>query len=133
MTAAKFYDTMRTDRTAERPWLTQAACANTPTTLFYPERGEHHSAAIAVCNTCPVKNECLQWALDNNETFGVWGGTTASERRRIQRGRPVAPQPTQPRCGTPAGYRQHQTAGTPTCNLCRAAWAEYQADHRRSA
>ncbi|HET6919853.1 MAG TPA: WhiB family transcriptional regulator [Jiangellaceae bacterium] len=52
--------------------------------LWYPakEAGRPH-AAIRICADCPVRVECLQHALDNDEA-GVWGGTTERERRRMR-------------------------------------------------
>lgn len=64
----------------------RARCAETDPEAFYPEKGESAKAAKAVCDRdggCPVKKECLEWALDNNEHFGVWGGKSEHERRKI--------------------------------------------------
>jgi WhiB family redox-sensing transcriptional regulator len=63
-------------------WAAQAACKGT-THLFFPEKGgpaETIRAAKHICTTCPVKRECLQTALDNNERYGIWGGLTVDER-----------------------------------------------------
>jgi hypothetical protein len=50
---------------------------------FYPEHATGYAAAIAVCKTCPHIFECLAWALETEQSFGVWGGTTPVERREI--------------------------------------------------
>ena len=53
--------------------------------LFYPNRGESSEEAEAVCARCPVKVECLEWAVVNNEKWGVWGGTTQRKRRWLNK------------------------------------------------
>jgi hypothetical protein len=60
------------------------ACLDLPAEWFHPERGESTRDAKAVCATCPVHVECLTWALANHERFGIWGGTSERERRRIR-------------------------------------------------
>jgi hypothetical protein len=61
------------------------ACRQLPADWFHPDRGEPTADAKAVCATCPVRVECLRWALDSQERFGIWGGTSERERRRIRR------------------------------------------------
>lgn len=81
-------DTEPTTAWAPRPtWLDQRACADVPTNLFFPAKGDNSSvkAAKAICASCPVKAECLQMAMDNVERFGIWGGTSERERRRMRR------------------------------------------------
>lgn len=75
-------------------WRVDAACADLPVEMFYPSRGEDHRPAKAVCARCPVRAECLRFALVNRENHGVWGGLSERERRRIRRsaraaGRPI--------------------------------------------
>lgn len=65
-------------------WIDQAACRDTDPMLFFPERGESHEAAVSVCNGCAVRADCLEHALRGPERFGVWGGTSERERRRIR-------------------------------------------------
>lgn len=85
-------------------WRARAACAGTPDPeMFFPvnEAGGNPvdarliDAAKAVCNGCPVVAECLEWALDNRCTHGVWGGLTGEERARVIKrgGRPVQAPP----------------------------------------
>lgn len=65
---------------AGRPsWHSDAACRGVGTELFFPARGGDVRAAKAICETCPVVAECAEAGQD--ETHGVWGGTTANERR----------------------------------------------------
>ena len=65
-------------------WMTAGLCAQVDPELFYPERGGSTTAAKQVCTGCPVLAECLAYALANDERFGVWGGTSERERRRIK-------------------------------------------------
>lgn len=62
-----------------------AACRQLPADWFHPDRGESTGEARAVCAACPVRPDCLEWAITNGEHFGVWGGTSERERRRIRR------------------------------------------------
>ena len=57
-------------------------CHNYPD-LFFPDIGENPNKAKAVCQTCPVRLQCLQYALAANEVYGVWGGMSAYERNRL--------------------------------------------------
>lgn len=62
-----------------------SACRELPADWFHPQRGESTSEARGVCSACAVRPDCLAWALTNNERFGIWGGTSERERRRIRR------------------------------------------------
>lgn len=66
-------------------WTEEAACARVDGELWYPDVGSNPNMAKRICQGCPSKVPCLQWALDNNETYGVWGATTAMERRRMKK------------------------------------------------
>lgn len=71
----------------EESWRDQAACAGSDNDIFFPagEDDEIVAPAKAICAACPVKDDCLQYALATNQTEGVWGGLSASERRRLRR------------------------------------------------
>jgi WhiB family transcriptional regulator, redox-sensing transcriptional regulator len=72
-------------------WMKDAACAETPDVNFYPEEGGGtYYAAQKVCNTCIVKEDCLEYALKYMETFGIWGGLGVRTRRRISKQREQA-------------------------------------------
>ena len=58
--------------------------------IFFPETGEGVAFARQLCRRCPVKSECLDFAMATNESFGVWGGTSERERRRMRRDRRTA-------------------------------------------
>lgn len=68
-------------------WQRHAACRGEPTELFFPERGEPTEPARAICAGCPVREPCLQEALthDTLADIGIWGGTSARERRDLRR------------------------------------------------
>lgn len=64
-----------------------AACRGMDTAMFFPHRGADCSAPKAVCARCDVRDECLEFALQNGERHGIWGGTSERERRRMRRER----------------------------------------------
>ena len=69
-----------------RRWPT-AGCRGMDPALFFPSRGEDVKAAQRVCAACPVAAECLDYAMANNERFGIWGGTSERQRLRLRRSR----------------------------------------------
>ena len=73
-------------------WMAAGLCAEVDPDLFYPESGAPNRDAKRVCGGCEVRAECLAYALAHRERFGVWGGTTERERRRMRRA-PVTPAP----------------------------------------
>jgi WhiB family transcriptional regulator, redox-sensing transcriptional regulator len=90
---------MATVKTSEAPeavfpwqpvaWQAEAVCAELPEdeadALFFPRRGESTKAARALCSGCPVRADCLEYAIANREQFGIWGGTSERERRKLRR------------------------------------------------
>ena len=66
---------------------------------FFPERGESTDEAKTVCARCIVRAECLDYAITEDIDVGVWGGTSARERRILTTGRKPAAKPLQPLCG----------------------------------
>lgn len=76
------------DRTeAERRWQERANCLGVDPDLFFPERGASTREAKAVCRGCEVRVDCLEFALAHGEKFGIWGGLSERERRRVRRQR----------------------------------------------
>lgn len=69
-------------------WQRDALCAQVDWKLFFPEKGGSPTAAQRICHACPVTAECLSWALDVEDEHGampgVYGGTSAIDRRRIR-------------------------------------------------
>lgn len=71
-------------------WQERANCLGVDPDLFFPERGASTREAKGVCRGCEVRVECLEYALDNGEKFGIWGGLSERERRRVRRQRALA-------------------------------------------
>jgi WhiB family redox-sensing transcriptional regulator len=70
----------------DRPeWFRRAACRGMGTGQFFPSRGGTGQPARAICSTCPVRSECLDYAMGQADTVGVWGGLSAKERARMRR------------------------------------------------
>ncbi|HLI01552.1 MAG TPA: WhiB family transcriptional regulator [Acidimicrobiales bacterium] len=76
-------------RTDDLAWQRQANCMGVDPDLFFPERGASTREAKEVCRGCVVREECLEFALNNSEKFGIWGGLSERERRRIRRRRAI--------------------------------------------
>lgn len=72
---------------ASRPWATEAACKGMDPDLFHPVEADRTGPARAVCACCPVKPECLEFALATRQEYGVWGGLDPDERRKLRRRR----------------------------------------------
>lgn len=72
---------------ASPAFMDLGSCRGMDPDLFFPDRGESLAPAQAICAECIVADECLEFALANGERFGVWGGTSERERRRIRRRR----------------------------------------------
>lgn len=68
-------------------WQADALCAQTDLEAFFPEKGGSTSIAKRACMACEVRVECLDYALENDERFGIWGGMSERERRKLQKGR----------------------------------------------
>lgn len=68
-------------------WQTDALCAQTDPEAFFPEKGGSTRDAKKICTTCEVRAQCLDYALANDERFGIWGGLSERERRRLRRAR----------------------------------------------
>lgn len=75
----------------DAPDWTGALCTGCDPDLFFPTRGEQTKQAKAVCFRCPLRERCLDYALDNFEKHGIWGGMSEQERRVEWRRRRQAP------------------------------------------
>lgn len=64
-------------------WRKKAACADIPRTAFFPRGRSSTKEALAACARCEVVNECLKYALDNQISFGIWGGKTEAQRKKM--------------------------------------------------
>lgn len=70
----------------EEQWQERALCAQTDPEAFFPEKGGSTREAKRICLGCEVRDECLEYALAHDERFGIWGGLSERERRRLKRG-----------------------------------------------
>lgn len=95
----------------ELGWQERALCAQTDPESFFPEKGGSTREAKKVCLACEVRSECLEYALANDERFGIWGGLSERERRLPRRppsddgsaaGRTDGARPRGPRRRTPS-------------------------------
>ena len=66
-------------------WRQEALCAETDPEAFFPEKGGSTREAKKVCLSCDVRGECLEYALQNDERFGIWGGLSERERRKLKK------------------------------------------------
>jgi WhiB family redox-sensing transcriptional regulator len=107
------------------PWMERAACRGADPALFHPSRGEDTRPAQRICASCPVRDECLEYAVANEERQGIWGGLSQRQRTmliRKPRGggfdvpREVSPLPSLARgprpkhVDSPEGVRAHEEA-----------------------
>lgn len=69
----------------ELTWMIQAKCLDADPNAFFPEKGGSTREAKRICGICSVREECLQYALENEERFGIWGGLSERERRRLRK------------------------------------------------
>lgn len=67
-------------------WQERALCAQTDPEAFFPEKGGSTREAKRICQGCEVRDACLEYALAHDERFGIWGGLSERERRRLKRG-----------------------------------------------
>lgn len=69
----------------ERPWAVYSACREADPEIFFASTRADERAAVAVCSTCAVADQCLEFAIETRERFGVWGGTSERQRRKMLR------------------------------------------------
>lgn len=74
----------------EKSWWDFANCLGVDPDLFFPERGASTKEAKEVCRGCVVREDCLEYALGHGEKFGIWGGMSERERRRLRRQRALS-------------------------------------------
>lgn len=76
--------------TGDLSWQDFANCRGADADLFFPERGASTRRAKAICAECDVRAECLDFAVETGEKFGIWGGMSERERRRVRKERQIA-------------------------------------------
>ncbi len=69
----------------ESDWQERALCAQTDPEAFFPEKGGSTREAKKICTGCEVRAECLEYALAHDERFGIWGGLSERERRKLRK------------------------------------------------
>lgn len=65
------------------PWTEHALCAEVDHDIFFPEKGGSTREAKGICGACLVRAECLDYALETRQRFGIWGGCSERERRKL--------------------------------------------------
>lgn len=70
---------------AQEDWQERALCAQTDPEAFFPEKGGSTREAKRICQGCEVKDDCLEYALAHDERFGIWGGLSERERRKLKK------------------------------------------------
>jgi WhiB family transcriptional regulator, redox-sensing transcriptional regulator len=66
-------------------WQADSLCAQTDPEAFFPEKGGSTREAKKICTSCEVRSQCLEYALQNDERFGIWGGLSERERRKLRK------------------------------------------------
>jgi len=79
----------QTQRSLEN-WRHLSACRDMDTSTFFPATDDDAQQPKAVCAACPVREECLEYAIATRQDDGVWGGLDETERRRLRRRRQAA-------------------------------------------
>ncbi len=74
-------------RLQELWWQVDANCIGEDPDLFFPDRGASTRKAKELCNSCKAQEHCLEYSIVNNEKFGIWGGLSERERRKIRKER----------------------------------------------
>ena len=85
----ELWDSLQLDGLA---WQDLANCRGADPDLFFPERGASTRQAKGICRECVVREDCLEFAITSSEKFGIWGGMSERERRKIRRERQIAAQ-----------------------------------------
>ncbi|MDV6979616.1 WhiB family transcriptional regulator [Mycobacterium intracellulare] len=71
-------------------WRNRARCEGVDPERFFPRKSDEQKETIKFCLGCPVRIECLQYALDVPAAYGIWGGTTQEERHQLRKRRRIA-------------------------------------------
>ncbi|MBL1107375.1 WhiB family transcriptional regulator [Streptomyces sp. 5-8] len=110
-------------------------CRTTDPDLWFSKSSTERALAQALCRECPLQQPCAQYALDNPELRGVWGGTTAADRRQFWTGEPCRLDEfgrVRLLCGSERAYRAHFGYREQPCEECRAAHEEHVTAERRA-
>lgn len=74
------------DQSDEGDWRDRALCAQVDLELFFPGKGGSAREAKRMCAACDARSDCLAWALEHQIRYGIWGGLSERERRKLERG-----------------------------------------------
>lgn len=117
-------------------WMADAACSSSDPEQWFPEKGHLPKShpAMRICAECPVRIECLEYAVtDPSRLDGIWGGLSVNQRRQIRSRRGIRTRVignTLEMCGTPAGAARHRRAGEKPCSRCRESENRRIQDHK---
>lgn len=117
------------------PWHEKALCAQVGSDLWFPDKGcegGNIREAIKTCNRCPVQAECLQYALEHGERYGIWGGITERQRRHLRRSQPPRPRDNS-RCHNGHDITEVGRDNNGYCRQCRRDNLRRHDQKRRSA
>lgn len=89
MAAVKIYQPLAGLLAEHLGWQDRALCVGAGPELWFPPKDGDAITPKAICNACPVVEQCRAWAVANHEGHGVWGATSPAERERLWQGRPV--------------------------------------------
>ena len=67
-----------------QPWRREASCKDKDPDIFFPGQSESNHRAIAICSDCPVRIDCLEYAIETKESFGIWGGLLPQDRAYVR-------------------------------------------------
>jgi hypothetical protein len=101
--------------------MAQAACAGMDREVFYSVYAVDRRIAQAACEVCPVRQQCLDFAIEHRDDQGIWGGATAADRERAGMAPPLRGDwvARLRGCGTQRGVDTHRDIGTELCGACR--------------
>ncbi len=71
----------------DNEWMAEGNCRTEAPSMFFPSDGVGVEVARRICATCPVKEPCLEFAIETNQKYGIWGGLTDKERASLKRRR----------------------------------------------
>lgn len=119
----------------DRSWMHQAACRGMDTEIWFIESEAAHDLAKSICVRCPVRDACLQAAIEIPGTFGVWGGKTKRQRTVIARG---VPRQRKTHCIRGHEFTEDNTRISPTngqrvCLACEQIRLAQHRDRKRAS
>lgn len=117
---------------ATHDWQQKAACMGAdPDLWFPPPNGGQKQArqARAICADCPVRTECLAYAINQRIGHGIWGGLDTKDRQKLTGEFRSTPKPINH--GTHGGWRTHHRRGEKPCDECKQARSLYLAEKKR--